>query len=132
MRYGKKRRNPGWWEVVVVVHYLTYLEKEIFDPVYQSLQNTYTGKEDAAESVLNCAEERTPECNGKYRTADVGSGAARATTKDVHDLLAEAGSFRLLPPLLLDVRTLHWRCAVRGQVRLAVLELCLRGSLWRC
>lgn len=59
-------------------------------------------------------------------------GITSATAaENVHELCTKARSFRFLAPRLLDVaRTLYWRCSVRGQVLLAVLELRLRRALW--
>lgn len=130
-----KRRDPGWRRGgSVVVRVLPKIPEGDFDPVYRSLQNTYTGKNVADTSSLN---ERTPGCNAIRRKSYVSAPlvAASAAAEYLGELLHKAFLLRFLLPLLLSVRALC-RCRavlVRVEIRLAVLELSLiRGCIGRC
>lgn len=130
-----KRRDPGWRRGgEVVVRVLPEIPEGDFDPVYQSLQKYLYRKDVAGQSSLH---ERAPACNAIRRKLDGAAPlvAASTTAKDPGELLHEALLLRLLPPLLLSIRTLRSRCAVLSlvEVGLAVLELSLvRSCVGRC
>lgn len=130
-----KRRDPGWRRGgEVVVRVLPEIPEGDFDPVYQSLQKYLYRKDVAGQSSLR---ERTPACIAIRAKLDGAAPLVAASTAAEHpgQLLHETLLLRLLPPLLLSIRTLCSRCAVLRlvEVGLAVLELSLvRSCVGRC
>lgn len=125
------------WEEAVVCRPLPNIcvQGDFRDPVYESLQYTYTAErhdlkqERTARTSLNVRLQNAAQreiwqcCAGLVITP---------AAENAHELLAEARPLGFVPSLLLSVGTLERGYAVRSQIRLAVLELCLRGSLGGC
>lgn len=120
---GKKKVEKGHPEAVSSITLYTF--KEIFDPVYESLQTTYTGKHCDRGYETRIAQGLDSEMQHKMRELVFEQRRLRITTsaaQNVHELLCKRRLlFRLLSHLLGSGRALHWSRSGGRQVLLAVL-----------